>query len=565
MGKLLERNSKNNARSKQIRHDSFFSPSDKDLSLGDSKIKQPLEEGSTGHAGLSITVATELNDAIERDLESMQLDGESLLRLGRVLDQRPACLHGRTVGTELAERLLRVRTREGWTEPLQANPVQLDFEQRRGRWNIVLKARQMGITTWVAARFFLKTICQPGTMTIQVAHTQEAAEEIFRIVHRFVDLLPDTLRKGKQRTSRANVRQIVFPELDSQYRVVTAGDRNAGRGLTAQNLHCSELARWPGNPAETLAGLRASLVPEAEMILESTPDGMGGCFHEEWLKAAETGLVRHFFPWWMEPRYRAAAVDEDSLTGDEQKLRTRMQLSLEQIGFRRQIQANFRGMMRQEYAEDDESCFRASGDPYFELNVVEARLKDAPEPVEWRDNGEMEVWLPPLKGKQYLVAVDPAGGGSEGDYSAAEVLDMETGLQCAEFAAHVGGLELARQVTKLAQEYNQAWLVVERNNHGNGLLAMAEHVCHYERIYQQQGQPGWLTNSISRPAMLSRMEATLVEAPQCFLSRRLLGECRSFVRLPNGNIGARAGTHDDRVMAMAIGLSARVDLLASRH
>ena len=62
----------------------------------------------------------------------------------------------------------------------------------------------------------------------------------------------------------------------------------------------------------------------------------------------------------------------------------------------------------------------------------------------------MEIWLPPVKGKQYLVAVDPAGGGSEGDYSAAQVLEMETGLQCAEFAGHIGGLELAQLVTGLA-------------------------------------------------------------------------------------------------------------------
>ena len=56
---------------------------------------------------------------------------------------------------------------------------------------------------------------------------------------------------------------------------------------------------------------------------------------------------------------------------------------------------------------------------------------------------------------------------------------METGLQCAEFAGHVGGLELARLVTELAAEYNQAWLVVERNNHGSGVLALMETVCGY--------------------------------------------------------------------------------------
>jgi hypothetical protein len=499
--------------------------------------------------------------ATEQELWLQEWDREELERFGRILDRRPASLRGRTVGMVLAEKLLLVRTREGWTAPLRANAAQQAFERRRGERNIVLKARQMGLTTWAAARFFLKTITRPGTLTLEVAHTQEAAEEIFRIVHRFLDWFPEELREGPLRTSRANVRQLVFPEMDSQYRVVSAGDRNAGRGLTVQNLHCSELARWPGDPAETLAGLRAAMAPGAELIVESTPDGVGGCFHEEWQKAGETGTVRHFFPWWLERRYRAKAVEESSLTEEEQGLRERHGLNLEQIGYRRQIRADFRGLARQEYAEDEQSCFRASGDSVFELEAIEARLETAPEPVERLRNGELEVWLPPVKGKQYLVAVDPAGGGSEGDYSAAQVLEMETGMQCAEFAGHVGGLELARLATELAAKYNWAWLVVERNNHGSGVLAHLETSFKEARVYRQGGQAGWLTTQMSRPAVLGRLDAALAEEPGCFMSRRLLGECRSFVRLPNGRTGARAGTHDDRVMAMAIGLGARAEML----
>jgi hypothetical protein len=489
------------------------------------------------------------------------LDSEELIEYGKILDHRPASLRGKTVAMALAERLLLVRTKEGWPAPLKANRAQRAFERRRGRQNIVLKARQMGLTTWAAARFFLKTIAIPGTLTLEVAHSQQAAEEIFRIVHRFLDWLPEELRQGPLRTSRCNVRQIVFPELDAQYRVVSAADRNAGRGLTVQNLHGSELARWPGDAAEILAGLRAALAPDAETILESTPDGVGGCFYEEWQRAAETGMVRHFFPWWMEARYRALAVVEESLTEEERDLTARAGLDLRQIGYRRQLRANFRGLARQEYAEDEESCFLASGHSIFELSAIEARLDTAPPPLETRCNGEMEVWLPPLDGKEYLLAVDPAGGGSEGDYSAAQVVEMESGLQCAEFAGHIGGLELARRMVSLAAEYNHAWLVVERNNHGSGVLALVESVCAYDRVYRQGGQAGWLTTSLSRPAMLGRLEAALVEHPACFQSRRLLAECRSFVRLANGGSGARAGMHDDRVMAMAIALGARAELM----
>ena len=483
---------------------------------------------------------------------------------GRAIEKGEKTTEGRTAAMALAQKLLVVRTRNGTPKALQANAAQKAFELNRAKKNIVLKARQMGLTTWVAARFFLKTIAQPGTMTLEVAHTQEAAEEIFRIVHRFLDWLPDGLRDGPLKTGRSNVRQIVFPRIDAQYRVVSAADRNAGRGMTLQNLHCSELARWPRNAADVLAGLRAALAPGAEMVLESTPQGLGGCFHDEWQRAHEMEVVRHFFPWWMEQRYRAAAADEASLTDEEHGLMAQHGLNLNQIAYRRRIRADFRGLARQEFAEDPESCFLASGESVFELAAVEARLQSVMDATMARRNGEMEIWLPPVKGKQYLVAVDPAGGGSQGDYSAAQVLEIETGLQCAEFAGHVGGLELARLITDLATEYNGAWLVVERNNHGSGVLALAETACKYTRIFRQCGQAGWLTTSVSRPAMIGRLDAALVDEPDRFQSRRLLAECRSFVRLPNGSSGAQAGTHDDRVMAMAIGLAAREELVGRR-
>ncbi len=206
-------------------------------------------------------------------------------------------------GRFLAERFLRIRNREGLTVPLQANEVQTAFERRRGRTNVVLKARQMGLTTWIAGQFFLRTATQPGTLTVQVAHTREASEGIFGVVQRMWENLPAVLREGPLRRSRANAGQMVFGAIDSEFRVLSAGDENCGRGLTIQNLHCSEVSRWPGDAGATLAGLRAALSPGAEVCLESTASGAYGCFYEEWERSAETGMVRHFFPWWKEPEY----------------------------------------------------------------------------------------------------------------------------------------------------------------------------------------------------------------------------------------------------------------------
>jgi len=76
--------------------------------------------------------------------------------------------------------LLRIRDKQGCLVPILPNRAQLEYNRCAGKRNIVLKARQLGITTWIAARFFLETITKPGTLTVQVAHDQRAAEAIFR-------------------------------------------------------------------------------------------------------------------------------------------------------------------------------------------------------------------------------------------------------------------------------------------------------------------------------------------------------------------------------------------------
>ncbi len=126
--------------------------------------------------------------------------------------------------------LLKVRSKKKGLILLRPNRAQHEYFRNCSKRNIVLKARQLGMTTCVAARFFIHTITQPGTTTVQVAHSQESAEEIFKIVHRFWENLPEAMQRGALVTSRANVRQIVFPRLDSEYRVATAADPNAGAG-----------------------------------------------------------------------------------------------------------------------------------------------------------------------------------------------------------------------------------------------------------------------------------------------------------------------------------------------
>ena len=105
---------------------------------------------------------------------------------------------------------------------------------------------------------------------------------------------------------------------------------------------------------------------------------------------------------------------------------------------------------------------------------------------------------------------------------------------------------------------------MERNNHGAGVLAYLDAVERYDRVYEQGGQAGWLTSSASKPGMVSRMGALLAEAPELFLSGRLLRECRTYVSFAGGRTGAAYGNHDDCLMAMAVGQAVRAERLGMR-
>ncbi|HEV8383929.1 MAG TPA: hypothetical protein VGQ11_03585 [Candidatus Acidoferrales bacterium] len=449
---------------------------------------------------------------------------------------------------------------------LQPNAAQQKYARERTARNIILKARQVGMTTYIAARFFLSTIRQPGTVTLQIAHSLESAQQIFRIVHRFVEHLhPDELRRV--RLVRANVRELAFAGVDSRYIVDTAGNPNAGRGLTIHNLHASEVALWPGNPQETMAALLAAVVPGGAVDIESTPHGAGGYFHSEWLRAkAGEGYKPHFFPWWMEPAYQLPLSASESVephSEDEKLLIEREKLVPEQIKFRRRLAHTFANLAPQEYAETDTECFLVSGRPVFDVLAIDARLRELAPPLRVAQNGAEAIWLEPQPSRSYVIGADVAEGGADGDFSAVVVLDLETGLQCAELMARWPLARFAQELARLGDRYNGALIAVERNNHGHAILYALQHQFNYLRLYRHAesdggaGKLGWLMNARTRPQAIGALGKMLRDAAAVFSSRRLLEQCRSFAYGEDGEMAALPGTTDDLVIAAAIACAVR--------
>jgi hypothetical protein len=199
------------------------------------------------------------------------------------------------------------------------------------------------------------------------------------------------------------------------------------------------------------------------------------------------------------------------------------------------------------------------------VEVIDLRLSELEPGLETRRGGALEIWYRPAEGREYMVAVDSAGGGEDGDFAAVQVVDRETGMQCAELQERLRPADLAKAAVELAKEYGGAVIAVERNNHGAAVLAYIETSERYGRVWRGRGEreAGWLTTAASKPEMVARLGTLLSERPKMFLSKRLLGECRTYVAGERGKSGAAAGAHDDLVMAMAVAQAVRAEVRGS--
>jgi hypothetical protein len=241
-----------------------------------------------------------------------------------------------------AAHALKLRPKSGPLEPFVFNAAQLklheiieDQKKKTGRVRvIVLKARQLGVSTYAAARFFHKVIGHPGQRCIIIGHERRASSNLFEIVKRFHANMPDDMKPS---TGTSNAEELLFDKLDSGYLVSVASHEGAGRSATAQALHCSEAAFWPDLEMQFAALLQT--VPEAdgtEIILESTACGYNS-FHQLWRKAeaGESDFLPVFLPWSIDPNYRRPVPTDFNTDSDERALAELHGLDAEQINWRR--------------------------------------------------------------------------------------------------------------------------------------------------------------------------------------------------------------------------------------
>ena len=275
-----------------------------------------------------------------------------------------------------ARNCLNIRTKSDGMQPLLLNSAQKYIHQRlqkqideTGRVRaVLLKGRQQGASTYTEARFMWRVTHNKGVRAFILTHEAESTTALFEMTERYYSNLPDMLKPA---ISSSNAEELQFCNLDSGYKVGTAGNKAVGRGQTLQYFHGSEVAFWP-NASEHTKGIMQAIpdAPGTEVILESTANGVGNYFHQQW-KLAEKGesdFIAIFVPWFWQTEYRKAVPEGFQPTPEEQTLVDVYGLDNEQLVWRRMkvLELSTDGAdgeksFKQEYPNNAAEAFQVTG------------------------------------------------------------------------------------------------------------------------------------------------------------------------------------------------------------
>lgn len=448
-----------------------------------------------------------------------------------------------------AERHLNIRNKAGEIVPFRLNSAQAELDalieeaNREGRPArvIILKARQLGFSTYSIGRGYRTTTNESATEAFLIAHDDDSTADLFeraRLMHDLNPNQPMTRYSNKKELDFANPdrRQArTNPGLMSRFRMGTAGKMSVGRSKTIRYLHCSEVAFWK-DAKTVLLGLE-QCVPRlagTAIILESTANGVGGEFYKRWKlysNPATRGIWRAiFFAWWREPSYSLPLVqgimypiptcveNEAEFVEEEQFLKRQFGLTDDQINWRRaaivELCGNDLQRFRQEYPSTPDEAFLTSGHPVFNRARLEARrllleaederrragslpprckrgtLVEKDRMVRFLpdEQGPLRVYRWPEARREYWIGIDAAQGivsGDDPDYAACQVVERYTCEQVATYQARVEPDELARIAALLGYWYGGAYLVPESNNHGHTVIELLK-MRNYPRLWMRQ-------------------------------------------------------------------------------
>jgi hypothetical protein len=324
--------------------------------------------------------------------------------------------------SEFSGKVLQVYNKAGHLVPFKHNKAQIEFfkvwEECMKRFGyvriITVKARRHGISTAVAGKFYHNTIKAElrgkKCNSLVLAQDDDSSTALFDITKAFQenagDFAPRALSMSEHKLKTQH----------STYLCQTAGQqkkekgKGKGRGMTAQQIHLSEVAHIDN--AQVLASsllLTVGQELDTAVVLESTANGEGDYFHQQYLaaKAGKTDFLPFFAPWFWDEANQCEPPEGFELSDEDRLYRDTHDLTMRQMAWRRLMEnklglteAQGKLMFKQEFPADDVEAFSySSTDSYIkQSNVIDALNR--PPKVQGRDTAVIAAYDPANKGSE---------------------------------------------------------------------------------------------------------------------------------------------------------------------
>jgi len=409
-------------------------------------------------------------------------------------------------------------------------------------YTIILKSRQIGITTLAAGYALWLTSFHEDKNVLCIATNQDKARNILKKVQFAYENLPNWLKVKIVEDNKLSLRL----GNGSQVKATSAAS-DAGRSESVSLLIVDEAAFIEG-VEKIWASSQQTLSTGGKAIVLSTPNGVGNWFHKMWVKAEnkESKFVPIRLPWYVHPER-----DENWRKEQDEVL------------------------LDKNYAAQECDCsFNSSGNSVFYSDWVEYINENTiKEPLEKRGiEQNLWVWEPVDYSEEYMVMADVSRGDGT-DYSVAHVINIKTNTQVAEFKGLITPKEFGYFLISLATEYNNALLVIKNTGIAwstietiidRGYLNLyyspksdqytaEDYLKHHEN---KNSVPGFTMSLRTRPLVINKFREFVGEKSTTIRSSRLLNEMKVFI-WKNGRPEAQYGYNDDLVLAYSMGMYLR--------
>jgi hypothetical protein len=403
------------------------------------------------------------------------------------------------------------------------------------RFNVVLKARQLGLSTIVAGYIAWLMLFHRDKNVLILATKLLSASNLVKKVKYIIKSLPEWLMIADVKIDNRNSFELTN---GSQIKAsATSGD--AGRSEALSLLVLDEAA-FIENMKDLWTGVYPTLATGGRCIAISTPNGVGNWFHQTYVNA-ESG-ENEFHPiklhWSVHPNRDQAWFEKET-----------------------------KNMSRREIAQEYECSFNASGETVIAAEDLEYLHNNCKEPKH-RTGVDRNYWIWKEFNSEhtYVLVADVARGDGK-DNSVFHIVNLDTNEVVAEYQGKITTEDFANLIMTAGKEYGNCMAVIENNNLGFSVSEKIIAVGYPNIYYSTKGSaeyvdqiaaegtintvPGFTTSHKTRPLIIAKLEEFIRNKTIKINSLRTVNELDTFI-WSYGRGQAMQGYNDDLVMSLAI-------------